>query len=192
MNPEVVEVLVYRLRKRLEGSAVRSARCAGWATCWTARAMSHRAGTGSGCGAPSCWCCPRPGDRAAGRASCGSPGARWWTPPTPPTTARCSARIKSIDANISTASGGLSVELPYRMLGVLPAHRQRAGLLPRLHRRRAGGDRQRRPAGAAQPLATGVPRFENTHYFGDAGAHGQPMRACWTGPWRGRCGRTAW
>ena len=37
-------------------------------------------------------------------------------PPTPPTTARCCGAIKSIDANISTASGGLGVELPYRML----------------------------------------------------------------------------
>ena len=72
-----------------------------------------------------------------------------------------------MDANISTASGGLGVELPVPHARVLRADRQRPGLLPGRDRRRSGRDRQRRPAAAAAALVTGKPQFSDADYFGE-------------------------
>jgi two-component system sensor histidine kinase TctE len=75
--------------------------------------------------------------------------------------------IKSIDASISTDSGGLSVELPYRLLEFFeltasgPVHYRVAtedGLVEI-------GDAGFPPP--EQPLPTGVPRFAQARYFGE-------------------------
>lgn len=76
--------------------------------------------------------------------------------------------LKSIDANISTASGGLSVELPYRMFEFfeLTASGQ-------VYFRVATSDRLVELGSADLPeppraLALGVPQFYDAQYFGES------------------------
>lgn len=75
--------------------------------------------------------------------------------------------IKSIDANISTESGGLSVELPYRMLEFFELTASGA-----VHYRVATEDGLVEIGNAGlpsplRPLATGTPQFTDTAYFGE-------------------------
>lgn len=81
--------------------------------------------------------------------------------------------IKSIDANISTESGGLSVELPYRMLEFfeLTANGQ-------VHYRVATEDGLVEIGSTdlpspPRPLSTGKPQFADAAYFGE------PVRVGW-------------
>lgn len=75
--------------------------------------------------------------------------------------------IKSIDANVSTASGGLGVELPYTMLEFFQLT---AGGAPVYYRVATEdglvviGDADLPPPAA--PLRSGQPQFGNTAYFG--------------------------
>lgn len=86
--------------------------------------------------------------------------------------------IKAIDANISTASGGLSVEMPYRMLEFFELT--------------ASGEVYFRVAsedglvevgspglpGPAHPLVSGRPQFADARYFGEAvrvGSYARPL-----------------
>lgn len=74
--------------------------------------------------------------------------------------------IKSIDANISTASGGLGVELPYRMLEFFQLT-ARGEVYYRVATEDGLveiGDAALPPP--AQALVTGKPQFMNTTYFG--------------------------
>ena len=75
--------------------------------------------------------------------------------------------IKSIDANISTESGGLSVELPYPMLEFFELTASGD-----VHYRVATEDGLVEIGNAdlpppLRPLATGMPQFNETSYFGD-------------------------
>ena len=74
--------------------------------------------------------------------------------------------LKSIDANISTASGGLSAELPYSMLEFFELTASGSVVLSRGVVRRAGG------LGNADlarwRLEPGVPRFYDATYFGES------------------------
>ncbi len=86
--------------------------------------------------------------------------------------------IKAIDANISTASGGLSVEMPYRMLEFFQltasgevwfAVATEDGLVE------VGSAGLPRPE---QPLASGVPQFADALYFGErvrVGSYARPL-----------------
>ena len=70
--------------------------------------------------------------------------------------------IKSVDLNVSTASGGLAVELPYPPVRVLPAHGTRQRLLSRRNSRWPCRDRKPRPAAARTGAAESAFRCSTT------------------------------
>jgi two-component system sensor histidine kinase TctE len=85
--------------------------------------------------------------------------------------------IKAMDSNISTASGGLSVELPYRMLEFFELTAN-----GRVYYRVASGDglveigSSDLPA-PPQPLVNGQPQFSDAVYYGEAIRLGSYARA---------------
>ncbi len=85
--------------------------------------------------------------------------------------------IKALDANISSASGGLSVELPYRLLEFFELTAN-----GRVYYRVASGDglveigSADLPA-APQPMVNGQPQFSDAVYYGEAIRLGSYARA---------------
>ena len=100
--------------------------------------------------------------------------------------------IKSIDANISTASGGLGVELPYRMLEFFELTASGRVYYRVATEDGAGRDRQRRPAAAARPLVTGQPQFSDARYFDEPVRVGSYARDADRAAGRCSQGRSAW
>ncbi|MFZ2392319.1 sensor histidine kinase N-terminal domain-containing protein, partial [Rhodoferax sp.] len=85
--------------------------------------------------------------------------------------------IKSVDANISTASGGLSVELPYRMLEFFELTAN-----GRVFYRVASGDGLVEIGNAdlpapPRPLVNGQPQFSDAMYYGEPIRLGSYARA---------------
>ncbi|MDD2808603.1 sensor histidine kinase [Rhodoferax sp.] len=85
--------------------------------------------------------------------------------------------IKAMDANISTASGGLSVELPYRMLEFFELTAN-----GRVFYRVASGDGlveigNADLPGAPRPLVNGQPQFSDALYYGEPIRLGSYARA---------------
>ena len=85
--------------------------------------------------------------------------------------------IKALDANISSASGGLSVELPYRMLEFFELTAN-----GRVYYRVASGDGLVEIGSAdlpapPQPLVNGQPQFSDAIYYGEAIRLGSYARA---------------
>jgi two-component system sensor histidine kinase TctE len=85
--------------------------------------------------------------------------------------------IKAMDANISTASGGLSVELPYRLLEFFELTAS-----GRVYYRVASGDGLVEIGSAdlpapPQPLVNGQPQFSDAVYFGEPIRLGSYARA---------------
>lgn len=87
--------------------------------------------------------------------------------------------IKSIEANVSTASGGLGVELPYTMLEFFQLTTNGGSVYFRVATEDGLvviGDADLPPP--EQPLRSGVPQFGNTRYFGTPvrmGSYARPL-----------------
>ena len=129
------------------------------------RRVNLGAGTRSACGARCCWCC----FRACCWASAPSSGhlAHGVDAANAAYDRSLLGAIKAMDANISTESGGLGVELPYRMLeffeltasGHVYYRVATEGGLVEI------GNADLPPP--ARPLVTGRPQFSDAVYFGE-------------------------
>ncbi|NDY90019.1 sensor histidine kinase [Ideonella livida] len=98
--------------------------------------------------------------------------------------------IKAIDANVSTASGGLGVELPYTLLEVFQLTADGGQVFYRIATEDGLvviGDAELAPP--AEPLRTGVPQFTNSRYFGTpvrVGSYARPLDRAFTGAGAGQ------
>jgi hypothetical protein len=147
-------------------AACASPRCAAWATCWRPRRDAGRRQPAR----PAA--CDGAGRRHGAGLGHRPVGPAWRTAAAAANAAydrSLAGAIKAIDANISTASGGLGVELPYAMLEFFELTAGGRGVLSRRQRRRPGRDRQHRPAQAG-PAAAAPAGFRDARY------HGQPLR----------------